>query len=176
VDVIGALMKINWQLLFVPQTPIIELVTRGIVMYVALFVLIRVVIRRHVGIVNIMDLLVIVLIADAAQNGMAGEYRSITEGIVLCGVIIGMSYCLDWLAYYFPKLRPWLEPPTLPLIRHGRMIRRNMRQELISEDELMTKLREQGISDMHEVKLAYIESDGQFSVIRASNQDANPAS
>ena len=49
----------------------------------------RVLVSRHIGSLSMMDLLLMVLIADAAQNAMASEYRSITEGIVLCGTLIG---------------------------------------------------------------------------------------
>jgi uncharacterized membrane protein YcaP (DUF421 family) len=114
------------------------------------------------------DLLVIVLIADAAQNGMAGEYKSITEGIVLCVTIVGWSLLLDWLAFHVAILRPWLEPPKKVLISDGKLQRRQMREELITEDELMSQLRQNGIENPRDVKRAYVEPDGQISVLRQS--------
>jgi len=163
-------MTINWHNLFVPQNSIIELIFRGSVIYLTLFLLLRVVIRRRVGALSMTDLLVIVLIADAAQNGMAGEYKSITEGVVLCGTIVVWSLILDWLAFHVPWLRDWLEPPHKSLIENGRLQRRHMREELITEDELMSQLRQHGIEDVHEVKRAYVEPDGQISVLKASAQ------
>ena len=74
---------------------------RGSLMYLVLFLLLRVLIRRRWAL-SMTDLLLIVLIADAAQNGMAGEYRSISEGVVLCGTIVGWSLLLDWLAFHVP--------------------------------------------------------------------------
>jgi uncharacterized membrane protein YcaP (DUF421 family) len=114
------------------------------------------------------DLLVIVLIADAAQNGMAGEYKSITEGVVLCVTIVGWSLLLDWLAFHVAFLRGWLEPPNKVLIADGKLQRRQMREELITEDELMSQLRQHGIEDPREVKRAYVEPDGQISVLKQS--------
>lgn len=168
-------MTINWQGMFVPQGSIIELVIRGSVIYLALFLLLRVIIRRRVGALSMTDLLVIVLIADAAQNGMAGEYQTITEGIVLCGTIFGWSLLLDWLAFHVPFLRGWLEPPPKELITHGRLQRRHMREELITEDELLSQLRQHGIEDPKDVSHAYVEPDGQISVVKKSSSDSADA-
>jgi uncharacterized membrane protein YcaP (DUF421 family) len=124
-----------------------------------------------------MDLLLIVLIADAAQNAMASDYKSVPEGLVLCGTLIGWNYLLDWLAFRSPTLRRWLEPAPLALVRHGRIQRKNLRQELITEEELRSHLREQGVSDLQQVEIAYMEPDGMISVIKAvQGQDGPPPS
>src|SRR5262245_29045605 len=107
-------MHINWGNLFVPQTSLLELFIRGTIMYFTLLLLLRIVVRRRMGSLSVSDLLLLVLIADAAQNAMAGEYKSLPEGVVLCGTIIGWSYALDWLAFCWAPARRWLEPPPLP--------------------------------------------------------------
>ncbi|HEX7879495.1 MAG TPA: YetF domain-containing protein [Candidatus Eisenbacteria bacterium] len=169
------MMSIDWHALFVPHGSLLEIVVRGTVMYLVLFILLRVLVRRHVGAMGVPDLLVIVLIADAAQNAMAGEYKSITEGALLCAVIIGWSVLFDWLAYRFKPLRGILEADPLPVIKDGVMLPRNMRQELITRDELLSHLREQGIDDPADVALACMEPDGAISVIkRDGKQDAHP--
>jgi uncharacterized membrane protein YcaP (DUF421 family) len=117
--------------------------------------------------------LLVVLIADAAQNGMTGEYKSITEGILLCATIVGWSIFLDWLAFYVPIVRGLIEPPEKLLVKDGRMNRRNMKAELVTEDELMSQLRQHGIEDVREVAKAYVEPDGQFSVIKKSPSEEN---
>jgi uncharacterized membrane protein YcaP (DUF421 family) len=106
------------------------------------------------------------MIADAAQNAMAGEYKSVTEGFVLVGTIVFWDYLLDYLSYRFPGFRHWITPSPLPLIQDGKMVRRNMRQELVTREELMEHLREQGIEDITDVKEACLEGDGQISVIK----------
>jgi uncharacterized membrane protein YcaP (DUF421 family) len=135
----------------------------------------RVLIRRHVGSMSLMDLLLMVLIADAAQNAMAGAYRTITEGLVLCGTLLGWNYLLDWLAYLSPFCARILEPPPLMVVNNGKMIRRNMRAEFLTTEELMSQLRLQGIEDIHQVKRAYIESDGRISITHSQTvKDASP--
>jgi uncharacterized membrane protein YcaP (DUF421 family) len=168
-------MNFDWYKLFVPHEPIGELVLRGSVMYLTLFLLLRVIVRRRVGALSMTDLLVIVLIADAAQNGMAGEYKSITEGVVLCATVIGWSLLLDWLAFHVPFLRDWLEPPSRVLVQNGRLQRRHMREELITEDELMSQLRQHGIERVQDVRRAYVESDGQISVIKKAASSGTDA-
>jgi uncharacterized membrane protein YcaP (DUF421 family) len=163
-------MEIDWRELFYPQTSLVELVIRGSAMYLLLLAALRVLVRRHIGSMGLMDLLLMVLIADAASNAMASEYRSITEGLVLCGTLIGWNYLLDWLAYRYSFFRKLLEPAPLPVIRGGAFIRKNMRMELITEDELRGLLRQQGIADLAEVKVACIESDGGLSVMRRDRE------
>jgi uncharacterized membrane protein YcaP (DUF421 family) len=141
-------------------------------MYLILFAALRILVRRHIGSLSLMDLLLMVLIADAAQNAMAADYQSITEGVVLCGTLIGWNYLFDWLAYRFPSFQRLLEPPPLPVIRDGRFIQRNMRQEFVTKDELLGQLREQGVNDVAIVQVAYIESDGGLSVIRRDGERA----
>jgi uncharacterized membrane protein YcaP (DUF421 family) len=157
----------DWKSIFAPDVPLFEIILRGSVMYIALFILLRVVLKRQMGSLGMTDLLLITLIADASQNAMAGEYKSIPDGIVLVGTIIFWNYALDWLSYKSEWFSHLIEPPPLPLIKDGRLLRRNMRKELVTEDELMSQLREQGLDDVKKVKEAYLESDGQFSVVQS---------
>lgn len=80
------LWHIDWAKAFTPTTPL-EIVLRGSLVYLALFILMRFILRREAGTFGITDLLVVVLIADAAQNAMANDYTSITDGILLVGTI-----------------------------------------------------------------------------------------
>jgi uncharacterized membrane protein YcaP (DUF421 family) len=159
------LILVDWKAAFVPTVSIAEIILRGTLIYLVLFALMRMV-RREAGALGIADLLVVVLIADAAQNAMASDYKSITEGIVLVCTIFFWDYTLDYLAYRFPLIRRLLTPKPLLLIKDGRMLRRNMRQELITVEELKSHLREQGLEDIAAVKTCYMESDGQISVVR----------
>ena len=165
------LFNIDWQKVIVPDTPVLEIFLRGTLVYLALFALLRFVLKRETGTVGITDLLVVVLIADAAQNAMAGEYTSIPDGLLLVATIIFWSYALNWLGYRFPFLRPFVHPPPLLLVKDGRILYRNMRQELITKEELMSHIRQQGLDDLSQVRAAYIEGDGRISVI---GQDAKP--
>lgn len=168
------LFDIDWKGMFVPNISILEIILRGSIMYVGLFVLLRVLLKRQSGGLGITDLLLVTLLADASQNGMAGEYRSVPNGLALAGTIMGWNYFFDWLSFNSPWFARLIEPKPLPLIRHGRMLRHNMKQELITEDDLLGQLREQGIGDPADVKLANIESDGRISVIKFDKDQHQP--
>lgn len=159
-------MDIDWAAALVPKVSLVELFLRGTAVYLFLFALLRFLARRHVGALSLTDMLVIVLIADAAQNAMASEYRSVPEGFVLCGTIVGWSYVLDWLAYRYRWIGALIEPKPLLLIKNGKLMRRNMRAELVTTDELMSHLRQHGVRHVDEIQKAYIEPDGQISVLK----------
>ena len=87
---------------FLPSLGLTEVVVRGSIMYLALFAILRFVGRRESGHFGPADLLVIVLIADAAQNALGKDYQSVTEGVVLVLTIVAWEYALDWAAWKFP--------------------------------------------------------------------------
>jgi len=159
---------VDWGHLFSLETPPLEIIARGTVMYLALFAMLRFLLKRESGTTGVTDLLVIVLIADAAQNGMAGNYTTITDGVLLVAVIIGWSFLLDFIAFHVPAAERIIRPQPLVLIRDGRILYRNLRRELLTEDELLGQLREQGVDNLARVREARMESDGQISVTTRS--------
>ena len=160
-----ALFQIDWNAVFVPTVSVTEIVLRGSFVYLLLFFVLRM-LRREAGALGISDLLVVVLIADAAQNAMSSEYKSVTEGAVLVGTIVAWDYSLDWLGYRFPALQRLLRPAPLQLIKDGRVLRQNLRKEMITMEELLGQLREQGVESVGEVKRCCLEGDGHISVIK----------
>jgi uncharacterized membrane protein YcaP (DUF421 family) len=156
--------------LFRPDTPLLEIFVRGSVMYLGLFALLRFVLKRQAGAIGISDLLVVVLIADAAQNAMAAEYTSIADGIVLVLVIIFWAFALDWIGFHNERFGKLVHPPPLPLVEDGELRRPNLRRELITVEELMSQLREQGVEDISQVKRAQMEGDGRISVVTLESE------
>jgi uncharacterized membrane protein YcaP (DUF421 family) len=165
----GAWWSVDWQSLFAFSMPPLELVVRGSAVYFFLYLVFRVVLRRDVGSIAIADVLILVLIADAAQNAMAGEYKTISDGFVLLGTLIGWNVLLDWLSFRFPALRRLVQSPPLLLISDGRLLAANLRKEMMSREELLAKLREHGVEDIAQVKRAIMEPDGQVSVIKTAD-------
>jgi uncharacterized membrane protein YcaP (DUF421 family) len=159
--------------LFRIHVPLAELMLRGTLVYWLLFCIFRFILRRDVGAVGIADILLLVIIADAAQNAMSGGYQTFTEGAILVLTIVAWNWLLDVLSYRFAAVRRFAQPSRLTLIRGGIPQRRNMRREYITLEEIEEKLREQGIEKMQDVKVAYLEGDGQISVIRNSKDGDN---
>ena len=156
---------IHWHEMFVPTGSLLELVVRASLMYLVILAGFRI-FRRDAGSLSVSDLLVVVLIADAAQNGMAGEYKSLTEGVIVVATIFAWNFALDWLAYRSRFVYQLLNPPSLLLIRNGQIQYRNLRSQLITKEDLLEQLREQGVEDIGGVRKCFLESDGKMSVIR----------
>ncbi len=163
--------KIDWEKLFTPHDTFLEMVIRGTLMFMAMYALLRL-FRRQAGTIGIADLLVVVMIADAGSNGMTGEGFSITDAVVVITVIVLWDWVFDWLGFKSKLVARILEAEPLEVVRNGRILRRNLERELITEEELMSQLRLQGIDDVGKVKLACLEGSGDFSVIRFDDGDA----
>lgn len=159
-------MDIDWAQLFKVDGYPVEMFIRGTVMYWFIFVLLRVAGRRDIGSLGVADLLVFMLIADAAGNAMGGEASSLPSGMVVVATMVFWTVLVDRIAYFFPASRRWLEAEKVLLVRDGVLQRRGMRREYITDDELMSELRLQGVDDLQEVRLAYMESDGKISVLK----------
>jgi uncharacterized membrane protein YcaP (DUF421 family) len=165
------LFSIGWEELLIPTHSIAEMMLRGTVMYLSLFLILRFVMLRQSSTIAIADILVIVVIADAAQNAFAKEYQSITEGLVLVLTVVCWDFALNWLGYRFEFFERLLAPPPLELVRNGKLNRRNMRKELITEEELQSQLRLQGASNLDDVKFASLEANGEISVIKKDDDN-----
>jgi uncharacterized membrane protein YcaP (DUF421 family) len=170
------IFEIDWQSMFVPTESLFEIFLRGTIMYWVMFALLRI-FRRQAGSIGIADLLVIVVIADAAQNGMAGDSKSVTEAVLLIVTIVVWDYVFDLLGYKSKFFERILEPKALHLIKEGRLLRQNMKSEMITYDEIMSQMRQQGIDKIGDVKQACLESDGHFSFIKKEDdgeRQSNP--
>jgi uncharacterized membrane protein YcaP (DUF421 family) len=164
------MFSVDWHSVFVPSGSLLELFVRGSIAYLIILAFFRVM-RRDAGSLGPADLLVVVLVADAAQNGMAGQYNSLTEGIVLVATIFMWNFVLDWLGFRSPFVYWLLHPPPLPLVHEGRIQHKNMRTQMLTREDLIEQLREQGVEKVDQVKRCYLESDGRMSVIKYSPDD-----
>lgn len=144
----------------------LALMLRGTLLFWFLFIVLRFILRRDVGSLGISDFLFVVIIGDAAQNGMIGSATSVTDGMVLIGTLVFWSYLLDYASFQFPLIQRFTSAPRLCLVRDGKMLRRNMRREFITDDELSAKIRHEGVEDIACVKRMYLEADGEMSLIR----------
>jgi uncharacterized membrane protein YcaP (DUF421 family) len=164
------LWKVDWAGVLEPKHGLLELFLRGTMMYLAIFVLLRVVVRRHLGGIGMTDILVIVLIAEVTGNGISDNFQSIGESLVLVLTVLFWSTLIEWAQSRFPAFERLVRDRKLKLIENGRMLRRNMREEFITVEELMAQLRENGIEHCSDVKAAYMEADGCISIIRRNGK------
>lgn len=153
------------------EAGVVEMILRGTVVYWTVLILLRLAGRREIGSLGTADLLVLVLVADAAGDALSGGSPSVSDGIVVVTTIVVWSVLLDRAAYYSPLVHRLLEPDRVCLIKDGRILKSGLRSEHIGRGELMEQLRLQGIESITEVKRAYLEATGQFSVIKFGEED-----
>ena len=171
---LSILIPHHWSQFVVPDLALGEVFLRGTIIYLFLFFALRLILKREAAGVGISDVLVIVLIADAVQNGMAGTYTSVPDALALAVTIIGWDYALAYLAFHVPRLRLVIQPGPMPLIQNGVLIRENAKKELLTLDEIMGQLHQQGIDRIDDVKEAWIEGDGVITAIAKSEQGDRP--
>jgi len=145
--------------------PLAEIVFRTVVVYIAVFALLRVAGKRELGQMNVIDLVVILVIANAVQNSLNGGDTSLIGGIVAAATLVVVNVVVD----RFGKNVPFLErlvrsEPTL-LMQDGAFLDKNLEQENITKEEIAMSAREHGIGDLSQVSEAILEPDGSISVI-----------
>lgn len=163
---------IDWSAVFIPQNPLLEVVLRGTLIYMLLFSVLRFFMNRQAGAVGIPDILVVVLVVEATTDAL-GKNESVVEAAVLILTVMFWSYGLQWLAFRVPALAFIVTSPPVTLIKDGKLQRRNMRRELVTEDELMSLLRSQGVDDPCKVKMACLEGTGDISVVTIDADGGN---
>jgi len=145
--------------------PIMEIIFRSAIIYVVIIIGIRLLGKRHVAQLSIIDLVLILLISNAVQNAMVGEDTSLLGGIIAALTLIILNYIFSYLIQKSKKIDIILEGTPTLLIHNGCVIKENLMKEKISEEELERVIREHGIGDPSEVKTAIMELDGTISVI-----------
>ncbi len=158
------LLPPTWEPVFTLETPLFELIARGSVLYAIILVLMRVMPRRTGGELATMDLVFVVLIAQAAATAL-GDYTSVADAAVVVTTFMVWNYLLNALSFRFRAVERLVSARPLPIVRDGRLLWRNMRSEFITEGELMDHLRRTGIEDVSEVHAAYVEGEGRITVV-----------
>jgi len=165
----------DWVPVFAPEVPLLELIVRGAVLYSLLLFFMRITLRRSAGSWTTMDLVFFLLLTNAASRAL-GDPSSIADAAVVIATLLACDFLLNFLSYGVPFVEKLISPPPLEIVRDGRLLRRNMRREFLTEEELMHHLRQQGLEELREVKCAHIEADGSITVIRnkdVGSQDDN---
>jgi uncharacterized membrane protein YcaP (DUF421 family) len=161
--------NVDWRAILIPGVPVLETILRGTLMYVTLFVFLRLTLRRVGGSFSLGDVLMVALVAAAAQNAMARNMTAVTDGVILVMTIVLWNMAFDWLGYRFPRFQGFYHPAPLLLVQEGVMLRHNMRRELITYDELMAHVHRAGLEDLSQVKAAYLEGDGGIAIVERTD-------
>lgn len=159
------LAMVDWSGMFIPTHSALEMFLRATLMYFVVLGLMRLVAKRQMGGIGATDILVVVLVAEIAGPAFVADSKSVGEAAVLVMTVLFWSFVLEWLTYRFPWAERIVQPRPLLLVRDGKILHKNLRKELITREELMAQLRENGLRDISDVKEACMEADGMISVV-----------
>jgi uncharacterized membrane protein YcaP (DUF421 family) len=151
--------------LFQLSAPWWHFVLRAVAVYALVMVLIRVSGKRAVGQFTPFDLVLLVLIGNAVQNGLNGGDNSLSGALILATVLIALNYAVAWLTARSQRAERIVEGIPKVLARDGQVFEEVLRQELVSLDDFHEALRMNNIADPGEVALALLETNGSISVV-----------
>ncbi len=142
-----------------------EIVIRSTAIYLALLVGLRLFGKREIGQFTLFDLVVVLLVANAVQPAMTGPDSSLIGGLLIIGTLLVVNWGVGTLRLRSPFFRRILQPHPTVVAQDGRWLQEALRREGVDEDEAKMALREHGIEDIRDVKLAVLELDGTISVV-----------
>lgn len=151
--------------LFQLSAPWWHFVLRSVAVYVLVVVLIRVSGKRAVGQFTPFDLILLILIGNAVQNGINGGDNSLTGALIMAGTLVGLNYGVAWLTSRSRAVEKVVEGEPVVLARDGRLFKQVLRRELVSEQDFREALRMNGVEAVEDVALALLETNGSISVV-----------
>jgi uncharacterized membrane protein YcaP (DUF421 family) len=148
---------------------LVETILRSSIVYLAILAAMRVVGKRHVAQLSIVDFVLVLLVSNAVQNAMVGTDTSLIGGLVAACTLLIINLALTRLVIANEKLGSFLQGEPTLLIRDGRVLDNHLLREGIRRVELLAAIREHGYEDESKVKQAILECDGSISVIPMDN-------
>lgn len=150
-------------------TPLWQIVVRSAIVYVALFVALRLMGKRELGQMTIFDLVVILLVGNAVQNAMVGKDFSLPGGILAAVVLLAANRGVALLRVQGGVWGRLIEGTPAVLVEDGDFIEPQLRKEGLDRKEVEMVVREHGLESIAAVKLAVLETDGSISIVPMSS-------
>ena len=142
-----------------------QFVLRAVVIYILVMVLIRVSGKRSVGQFTPFDLVLLILIGNAVQNGLNGGDNSVTGAAILAGTLIALNYLVAFLTARHKRFRKLVEGVPVVLARNGELFHDILKRELVSEADFREVLRMNDIDSLADVHIAWLETNGHISIV-----------
>jgi uncharacterized membrane protein YcaP (DUF421 family) len=143
-----------------------DIVLRGIVVFVFLYVLMRVIGRRELSTLEPFDLILLIILGDAVQQGLTQDDYSLTGAVLAVGTIAALQVGVSYFNFRFPRFRPWLDGEPIVIVQDGKPIERNLRRERLSVEDIAEAARGQGIASLDQIAWAVMETSGSISFIK----------
>jgi uncharacterized membrane protein YcaP (DUF421 family) len=145
-----------------------DIVLRTIAVFLVLLVLTRVIGRRELSSLQPFDLILLIILGDAVQQGLTQDDYSLTGAFLVIFTFAILQVFVSWVGYRFPWARPVLEGEPIIVVDDGKVTERNLRRERLTEAEIAEEARSNGIAHLSQIKWAVLETNGKISFIKKS--------
>jgi uncharacterized membrane protein YcaP (DUF421 family) len=152
-----------------------EIVLRSAAVFVFLWFLMRVIGKKELAEISAFELVLLVVIGDLVQQGVTQEDMSVTGAILATGTIALLVVSMSYASFRWRRADRVVEGVPVVIVSDGRMVTESMRLERLTEDEVVSAAREQGIGDVADVRFGVLEPDGKFSFVRFDREHAPPS-
>jgi uncharacterized membrane protein YcaP (DUF421 family) len=142
-----------------------DIVLRGIVLFLFVSFIMRIVGRRELSSLGAIDLVLLIVLGDSIQQGLTQDDYSVTGAMIAVSTIAVMQVSVSYVGFRFRRLRPVLEGEPIVIVQDGHVIERNLRRDRITVDEVLEEARQQQIGSLDDVAWAVLESNGQISFL-----------
>jgi len=150
--------------MFTLTIPLAEKILRPIVVYVFLVLFLRIFGKRELAQLNPFDLVVLLSLSNTTQNAIIGNDNSVTGGLIGAFTLLAVNYLVVRFLFRHRRLDQILEGKPAVLIEHGKVDRRTLAKELLTESELTTVLHRQGFSRQEDVQRCVLEPGGFIAI------------
>jgi uncharacterized membrane protein YcaP (DUF421 family) len=145
-----------------------DLVLRAVVVFGFMLLLTRVIGKRELGSLQPFDLILLIILGDAVQQGLTQDDYSLTGAALAVGTIALLQVFTSFVNFRFPRLRTLLDGEPIIVVQDGKMIESNMRRERLTPEDVAEAARQQSIPSIDDVEWAIMETSGKFSFIKKS--------
>ena len=159
--------------MWIPQESVLDLIIRGIVVYVGLFVLLRLIGKKHVGELSPFDLVVLLIISETVDGSLIGEDHSLTGGLISAGTLVLVVQLVGYFTWRFKAIEKFVDGLPRILVRHGHVCEDTLNVEQVTRSELLEALRREGHSSLTNVRFAVLETDGSITIASRAGDSSN---
>ncbi len=154
---------------------VLEIVVRVAIIYAACTVLLRIAGRRELSELSPMDLLAMLLLSETVSPAMTAGDETVTGGVVAASTLIALCMATGWMAYRSRGVERILQGSAAVLIHDGEVRPAILRRYRITATELETALHHNGLLSVAEVARAFVEPDGEITIIKAKDHEESLA-
>jgi uncharacterized membrane protein YcaP (DUF421 family) len=142
-----------------------DLTIRAVVLFFFVFLITRIIGRRELSSLEPFDLILLIVMGDAIQQGLTQDDYSVTGALTVIGTFAILQVIVSYVSFRFPRTRPVLDGEPLVIVQDGKAIEKNMRRERITLEEVMVSARQQQVASLDDIAWAVLETSGKVSII-----------